>query len=505
MSNQISKVLNKNTKSNEKVSSNTEPMVAPEPHPMVPQERVDELGEQFYDKKLYKRGFIYLLWVKRAMELNEAVFKIGMTEGNDCIHRLKSYDKGGIIIGYWFVNNPAEVEVLLKKKFGEMFDRDVKYGKEYFAGNSSKMIEVIQHYIVKGGYHKHEYLEALAANYKVIHEDADGDKIMSYNPVGPRTKAAHERALIDDHVSSKTACKKVGKKKSVDKKNIVNTVVDKKNNVNTVDVSKEPVKKDSDTNHLGRTKHNILFYDNINDAVKGLCMNYKDTRDKQAGKSIKSDISLQYNFILKASVNNKTYYGVYQRFSDRVTIMRPDIYGCEFVYFFTSIPRIVAENASTNGFYHIVDQYKDSIMRDASCTQPKPSEKIKYVQYKQDENEIDENVLRTLYDDLEVIALTDDEKLQIGIAENSTLPSLVRSEVLARRDAFVKFMETKRTNNKNVKTVPLEKKSANTILTESTIDTSVKDIDDVSEEISQTNNLPTDIGFGNGGVENLKE
>lgn len=527
MSNSISKVLNKSItvtvdknkkiKKVEKSTDDTDALApvqyAPEPHPIYTPEEIDALGKEFYDSKMYKRGFIYLIWVARAMENQESVFKLGMTEGNSCIKRLKSYDIGGMIIFYINVNNPSEVEAQLKKKFSEKFDRDAKYGNEYFAGNYADMIRTIYNFVFKHGYYIHPYMEALASKYKVVHAEQNGDKIIDYGVIGPKTKAARLNATVEDYIEEKNARKKNVKSKNVKKVDV------KTDNAPTVDVSNNgsssigsnnnnssntssntPVSSttidESDNTRFGRTKHIILTYNELSEAVKGLHINYKDARDPRSVKNTDKENPNRYKFVLKLNIGGEIKYGVYQSFEDRVTSIRPDVYECESVYFFTSIPDCVASNVSKNNYYYIPAEYElSNIASDATSTRVKPSKQIKYIQYKDNKSEVNSSILTAIYAQFETLPLSVNELKIINDFEKNINEDDIKNEVLER---LAKYMSVKKENkrNKRKNKLPVENKSGAKIITENTLDTeTVKNIDEVSEELSHEDIKELTIGF----------
>jgi hypothetical protein len=87
---------------------------------------------------------LYLIWLKEYIDKNDNVYKIGRSY--DLLSRLKSYPNGSEILFTILCSKSEFCEKKLIELFNEKFTLECK--KEYFRGESKKMIEYIKNIII---------------------------------------------------------------------------------------------------------------------------------------------------------------------------------------------------------------------------------------------------------------------------------------------------------------------------------------------------------------------
>ncbi len=92
-------------------------------------------------------GYIYLIQLREFNRINEQTYKIGRTENIN--RRKKEYPKDSIQLYSRAVNNEFKLEILILDKLKIVFKQEQKYGTEYFSGEYTKMIKLINKIIDK--------------------------------------------------------------------------------------------------------------------------------------------------------------------------------------------------------------------------------------------------------------------------------------------------------------------------------------------------------------------
>lgn len=92
-------------------------------------------------------GYIYLIQLASFVNEGINIYKVGMTEQYNLNNRLRSYDRGYLNVYSLNVDDPIKLEKDILKIFNDKFirynDGDYKQTKEYFKGDKSSMIKVI--------------------------------------------------------------------------------------------------------------------------------------------------------------------------------------------------------------------------------------------------------------------------------------------------------------------------------------------------------------------------
>ena len=95
-------------------------------------------------------GHIYIIQLASFKEKNLNVYKIGMTEQQKIINRLRSYDRGYKLIYNEFTsdvkNKEREILKIFNDKFTPYKEGDYERSKEYFTGDINHMKQVIYDY-----------------------------------------------------------------------------------------------------------------------------------------------------------------------------------------------------------------------------------------------------------------------------------------------------------------------------------------------------------------------
>jgi hypothetical protein len=91
--------------------------------------------------------YIYLIKEREFIKTEENIFKLGKTKQTDN-KRFYSYPKGSILIFQVYSENINKVEKNLIKIFKKTFTHVIKYGNEYFEGDSIKMQKLISENII---------------------------------------------------------------------------------------------------------------------------------------------------------------------------------------------------------------------------------------------------------------------------------------------------------------------------------------------------------------------
>lgn len=92
-------------------------------------------------------GYIYLIHLREFIKINEPVYKVGRSE--DVNRRKKEYPKGSVQLFFCIVNNEIKLEKIIKKQLKINFTQQKEYGTEYFKGEYTKMISIINDIITK--------------------------------------------------------------------------------------------------------------------------------------------------------------------------------------------------------------------------------------------------------------------------------------------------------------------------------------------------------------------
>lgn len=90
---------------------------------------------------MYYEGYIYLIHVREFKIQGKPIYKIGRT--NDIIRRFSQYPKNSDLLFVMPVKNTVQYETILINTFIRDFNHKKEYGKEYFEGDSMKMILTI--------------------------------------------------------------------------------------------------------------------------------------------------------------------------------------------------------------------------------------------------------------------------------------------------------------------------------------------------------------------------
>ena len=88
---------------------------------------------------------IYLLQTREFIQLNQPVYKIGRTN-QPLEKRFKQYPKGSKLLHNNTCYNSVNTETILLRYFKEQFKHRRDIGKEYFEGDPTKMIEIIDYF-----------------------------------------------------------------------------------------------------------------------------------------------------------------------------------------------------------------------------------------------------------------------------------------------------------------------------------------------------------------------
>ena len=92
-----------------------------------------------------KSNTIYLLQTREFIQLKQPVYKIGRT--NQLIeNRFKQYPKGSQLLHSNICYNSVNTETILLRYFKEQFKHRPDIGKEYFEGDPTKMIKIIDYF-----------------------------------------------------------------------------------------------------------------------------------------------------------------------------------------------------------------------------------------------------------------------------------------------------------------------------------------------------------------------
>src|SRR5579864_1264628 len=83
---------------------------------------------------------VYLIRVRENKRCNDNVYKVG--KSRNLSNRMNSYTKGSEVYLFIAVNDETKCERLLLHSFREKFKHREDFGREYFEGNISAMMEL---------------------------------------------------------------------------------------------------------------------------------------------------------------------------------------------------------------------------------------------------------------------------------------------------------------------------------------------------------------------------
>lgn len=93
-------------------------------------------------------GYIYIIQLASFVKENKNVYKIGMTQQDNPLKRLKNYDRDYSLIYSEITDDVKNKEKEILKAFNDKFTPyrigDYEKSKEYFIGNKDKMKQIAQ-------------------------------------------------------------------------------------------------------------------------------------------------------------------------------------------------------------------------------------------------------------------------------------------------------------------------------------------------------------------------
>ena len=442
-------------------------------------EELELLGVEHFQEKLYKAGYIYLIWTEDCRKSGEAVFKLGMGYGTNLDKRISVYPKGSAVLLTMTVADAELVEKELHAIFAEKFKRDHVHGKEFYAGCQYEMKREIINYL----FNEHPeqlivpYAEALATRIEPQMKVINNAYIMTYPLVGPATKSARNVALINDAredcsnaidvsagnsvssgtivgsitIGNKKTEKKVSEKKSTEIVPVNTTPVSTPSVPVTTTVSTPPTTEkkqlseltselNNTINNKGRKNCVLYIFSNLRDAVK---MNYIDATNSastSANASKASDNTQpKHKLLLKCNINNETKYCVYVRYGTKVSAKYPEVFGCESTYYFPSMLESIklAISNNNNAIYTLQEEQIDDNnkqQRNTKCN------KISFALLPRYRFIADGKKLAELYNDLDILELDEDEHTTvisiINELNNSETITQLNKDIAAKAEKF---------------------------------------------------------------------
>jgi uncharacterized C2H2 Zn-finger protein len=98
-----------------------------------------------------KRGYVYIFQPREHIRMNESVFKIGLTQSENCRRRFLQYPKGTKVLCFSYVEDCFWIEAEAKRVFAHKFKmRDDLGGTELFEGCSFSMKKELDMIIENG-------------------------------------------------------------------------------------------------------------------------------------------------------------------------------------------------------------------------------------------------------------------------------------------------------------------------------------------------------------------
>lgn len=490
-------------------------------------EEIEQLGFEYFNEKLYKSGYIYIIWDEKFRMCGICVFKLGMGYGTDMDKRISVYSKGSQLLWIWTVVDPMFVEHELHRRFAKLFYRDNKWGNEYYAGSPIAMHNVVEQFLAEHReYSLLPYPEALATRINPVMKFNDAWAI-TYPAMGPRTKAAHDEAVISDMKETaeiartkknavKSAGKSVSKKsdsnnkcKNGDSKNENNnesTVNDNTNNENnngsvndstiepshaeTIQQTISDLELDTFTKaHLrkindGRRRYVLFMFGNLRDCVASYFIDIHNTKNAQSNRqTFDKSTETKYRMIVKCNIDNETKYGMLVEHGTKVSAKFPEVFNCEFTCIFGSFPRsIKAVSSADINNIHLFDGTEIVY---GSHGADKPI----FVQLPRYRLVNDADGLRRYYDMIDVVAMNDDD--------HTNIISIFNSFNNAESVAEINRLTSERYET-HIRNRPTYMKELYIELHPGTTMFNADDISKLDDEISehiQTTDIPTDISF----------
>jgi hypothetical protein len=91
-----------------------------------------------------KQGYVYIVHIREFIHKNEYTYKIGRTGQVDpCDRAISGYTKGSIVELILRTPNSFELEKKIIQLFKRKYNQKTEYGKEYFNGDLTDMIDDI--------------------------------------------------------------------------------------------------------------------------------------------------------------------------------------------------------------------------------------------------------------------------------------------------------------------------------------------------------------------------
>lgn len=97
-----------------------------------------EMDKSVKSIKTIKYNYVYIIWLREFMRLDENVYKIGKTSQIPN-SRLQGYPKGSKVIIFAEVDNCHSMENYLIAEFDNRYECKREYGREYYAGDVRQM------------------------------------------------------------------------------------------------------------------------------------------------------------------------------------------------------------------------------------------------------------------------------------------------------------------------------------------------------------------------------
>lgn len=93
-------------------------------------------------------SYIYILYEREFLDKREPIYKIGKTRQTN-FKRFNSYPKGSVIELFTHCKDCDSIETALINRFKTLFEHMTNVGNEYFKGDITDMIDVVNTYVVK--------------------------------------------------------------------------------------------------------------------------------------------------------------------------------------------------------------------------------------------------------------------------------------------------------------------------------------------------------------------
>jgi hypothetical protein len=202
-----------------------------------------------------EKEYIYLLQEREFVRLREPTYKVGRTSRGPT-ERIKEYPTGSIVLLVRNVNDSKLSENLILQSFREKFTQMKTYGREYFSGDHTEMIKLINKLsdlIDNSKIDKRTIKEVFSKFLSNISgkESNRSDLSSKVKPVIPSSKQVIDLTSDSDSEEQMMSTKSVNYDRAIKSTNVVQSTKSSKSTKSTRTVKTEPIEG---VNNLPRYK-----------------------------------------------------------------------------------------------------------------------------------------------------------------------------------------------------------------------------------------------------------